>query len=77
VLTSNEAFFETLRGHPESIITNENREAIAEQIWGFYQQRAAVDRASLRALVVGHHDLDSYIDKLLANLQEITGQARG
>lgn len=71
VLTSNEAFFETLSQHPESIINAENPEAIAGQIWGFYQRRAAVDRASLRALVVGHHDLESYVDKLLANLQEI------
>ncbi|MFH1881976.1 MAG: glycosyltransferase, partial [Planctomycetota bacterium] len=71
VLTSNEAFFNMLQGYPEFIIRDERPEAIAGQILKLHARRNQYDRAALRALVVGQHDMYTYVQKVLVNLQEI------
>jgi glycosyltransferase involved in cell wall biosynthesis len=71
VLTGNEAFFDMLQGHPEFIIRDEEPEAIAAQILELHAQRDRYDRLALRGLVVGHHDVHTYVQRVLANLQEI------
>jgi hypothetical protein len=70
-LTSNEAFLALLQGYPEFIVRDERPEAIARQILDLHARREQCDRAALRALVVGHHDVRSYVRKVLANLEEI------
>lgn len=71
VLTSSEAFFDLLHDYPELIIRDEHPTAIAQQVLDCYARRDAYDRLALRDLVVGHHDVHSYIQKLLANLHEL------
>ncbi len=77
VLTSNEAFFELLKDYPEFIIHDERPAAIARQVLDLYTRRDQYDRAALRALVVGHHDVHTYVQKLLVNLQEIYKPGEG
>jgi glycosyltransferase involved in cell wall biosynthesis len=74
VLTSNEAFFDVLRDYPEFIVRDECLDAIAGQILALYARRDQCDREALRALVVGRHDVHTYVRKILANLQEIRRQ---
>lgn len=71
VLTSNEAFFGLLRDYPEFIIRDERPEAIVRQILALYARRDEYDRVALRALVVGHHDVYTFVRNVLANLQAI------
>jgi glycosyltransferase involved in cell wall biosynthesis len=72
VLTSNEAFFEMLRDYSEFIIHDERPAAIAQQVLTLYAKRDQYDRPALRALVVGKHDMYTYVQKVLSNLHEIT-----
>lgn len=72
VLTSNEAFGELLRDHPEYLLDDDEAPvAIARRILEIHAARDDVDRAALRALVVGAHDIHSHVRKLLENLDEI------
>lgn len=71
VLTTNEAFFDLLKEYPEFIIRDEQPCAIAEQVLQLYERSGQYDPAILRSLVVGKHDLKSYTEKIMANLQEI------
>jgi glycosyltransferase involved in cell wall biosynthesis len=72
VLTSNEAFRAMLADYPEFIIQDERPEAIAEQVLSLYAKRDQYAPAELRALVVGKHDVQTYVQRLLAQLREIT-----
>jgi glycosyltransferase involved in cell wall biosynthesis len=74
VLTSNEAFLSMLQGYSEFIIRDERPEAIAGQIMELHAQQDQVDRAALRALVIGRHDIRSYVQKVLVNLRELRRQ---
>lgn len=70
-LTSNEAFFAMLEDRPEFIVRDERPEAIAAQALQLYAQRNAVDRQTLRKLVVGRHDLNHYAEQILENLRDL------
>jgi glycosyltransferase involved in cell wall biosynthesis len=70
VLVSNEAFHELLAGYPEFIIHDDRPEAIAEQLLFLYHRMDAYDPQALRKLVVGKHDLASFIEKLMGQLRE-------
>jgi glycosyltransferase involved in cell wall biosynthesis len=72
VLTSNEAFFGLLKFHPEMLVRDDNPDAIARQILHLYNHRGVVNHDELRQLVLGVNDLESYIHKLLDNLQELS-----
>jgi len=71
VLTSNEAFREMLTDYPEFIIRDERPEAIAEQVLTLYARRDQYAPTELRALVVGKHDVQSYVQRVLVQLEEI------
>jgi len=71
VLTSNEAFAGLLSQRPGYVIRDDSPAAIASQVLEVLGQHDSLDRHELRAMVVGHHDADSYIDKVHAQLQEI------
>jgi glycosyltransferase involved in cell wall biosynthesis len=70
VLTSNEAFRDLLRDHPQLRLTDEPAAAIARRIDALYRQPAAPP-ATLRALVVGRHDLTGYVARVLAALDHL------
>lgn len=71
VLTSNDAFADLLAAYPEYRVQDDRPRAIAQRIVEIHAARDRVDRAALRALVVGRHDVHSYVRKVLANLDEI------
>jgi glycosyltransferase involved in cell wall biosynthesis len=71
VLTSNEAFREILAAYPEFIINDDHPEAIATQLIALYSQRDQYAVESLRALVVGRHDVHTYCRKILKHLNEL------
>lgn len=71
VLTSNEAFFGLLSGHPELVLRSDEPAAIAATILRLHEQRDRFEPAALRALVVGQHDLRSWggrVCQILARL---------
>jgi len=72
VLTSNEAFREMLAEYPEFILSDERPEAVAEQVLELYTSCNQYDPVKLRSLVVGKHDVQSYVQRLLAQLRDIT-----
>ena len=74
VLTSNEAFRSVLRDHPEFVVFRDTPEAIAEQILRLYRAKSGVDQQALRRLVVGRHDLPTYVQKVLAELSELAAE---
>lgn len=69
VLTSNEAFHETLADYPELIIRDDHPEAIAQQVLGLYARYDQYDPSKLRALIVGKHDVRSYAGRVLEQLE--------
>ena len=71
-LTSNEAFRELLAGYPEFLLHDPRPVAIADAVLDLHRRRDAYDRAALRRLVVGRHDLDGYVEKVRANLEELS-----
>lgn len=70
VLTSNPAFFDTLRDFPEFIVRDERSEAIAEQIKQIHAKRADYDPSYLRHLVKNDHDMHTYADRVLTVIRE-------
>jgi glycosyltransferase involved in cell wall biosynthesis len=72
VLVGNEAFRDLLAGYPEFIIADDRPEAIGEQILDLYAKRDQVEPSDLRKLVIGRHDLPSYVQRLLQQLAEAT-----
>lgn len=74
VLTSNPAHRALLTGHPDFIIRDERPEAIAAQVRALYARRADFPPASLRALVVGRHDLCSYAGRIMEQLNALAGR---
>jgi len=75
VLTSNEAVRRLLRAHPRLLLTDEPPAAIARRLADLYARPVAAPE-DLRALVVGHHDLAGYADRVLATLARLV-DARG
>lgn len=72
VISSNEACFEVLQEYPECIVRDDRPESIARQVLDVQQNAARYDTTSLRHLLVGRHDIDSYVQKLHHELQELT-----
>jgi hypothetical protein len=75
-LTSNVAAFQLLERLPHLTVRNRTPEAIGAQICRLYEQRRLVDANLLRGLVVGRHDLDSYVTQVYDVLSELAGLAR-
>lgn len=74
VLTSNEAFRTLLADSPEMMALNDSPLEIAQQLDSLYRQRQSVDHAKLRALVVGRHDLSTYITRVMRELSSLRAQ---
>jgi glycosyltransferase involved in cell wall biosynthesis len=75
VLTSNEGLRDVLSQHPDMLLTNTNPATIAARVVRAYETRGCVNRAALRALVEGHHDLNTHMARMLLNLREVAGRA--
>jgi glycosyltransferase involved in cell wall biosynthesis len=71
VLTSNPAFRALLKDYPEFIITDERPAAIAAQVRALLAAPQRHSPAELRALIVGRHDLHSYVDRVLYHLKDL------
>jgi glycosyltransferase involved in cell wall biosynthesis len=73
VLTSNEAFFTLLHAYPEFIVQRDNPDNLAEQVLDLFDNTDRYDAASLRGLIQGSHDVNSYVSRVHANLEEMIG----
>ena len=71
VLTSNEAFHGILVDYPRFIIHDDHPRAIADQVLELHRTRNSLDPSTLRALVAGRHDVESYAARVLRNLEEV------
>ena len=76
VLTSNEAFFDVLARWPDMLIPAPTAETLAERMAMWLDGRAAAEAGALRSIVAGHHDLDGYIDRIVAELGQLVAEAR-
>jgi glycosyltransferase involved in cell wall biosynthesis len=76
VLTGNEAFHDLLREYPEFVITDDRPQAIRDRVLWLKARRGEYSPEKLRGLVQGRHDLASYTDRILANLQEVSQMGR-
>jgi hypothetical protein len=70
-LTSNEAFVEIFKHHSNFILQSDSPKDIAERIADFYRNRNSFDPRVLRGMIVGHHDIGSYANKIICQLKEI------
>jgi glycosyltransferase involved in cell wall biosynthesis len=73
-LTSNASVFPLFERFPELIVQTRTPAAIGRQICDAYDGRRARSSSELRALVVGHHDLDSYAGRVHDILLELAGR---
>jgi len=74
VLTSNVAFADFFRSHPDCLLDDDAPEAVAARILRVYDRRSLVDRESLRRLVHGRHDVATYCQKVVGELRRLTGR---
>jgi glycosyltransferase involved in cell wall biosynthesis len=74
-LTSNASVFSLFEPFPELIVRTRTPDAIGRQICRAYEHRQSSDSSDLRQLVVGRHDLDSYVEHVHHILSELAGQA--
>ena len=86
VLTTNEAFQGLLaEDFPCMYSPSDNPEALASRVMHIYERRNEFSGNVLRSLVVGRHDLFSYVDRIMDHLRQIalagdgkrTGPANG
>ncbi len=73
VLTSNEAFRGLLSVYPEFLLDEDDPQTIAERVLSIRRKLGAYSPDDLRALVLGQHDLETYADKVMAQLSELVG----
>ncbi len=71
VLTGNEAFIEMFKDHPDFLLQSDRPQDIAQRALNLYENQKSINPISLRNLVMGCHDLGSYADKVLKQLEEI------
>jgi glycosyltransferase involved in cell wall biosynthesis len=74
VLTSNPAFRELLADYPDCIIRDDRPEAIAAQVRTLFARRADLAPEKMRALIVGHHDLHLYADRVMEHLNALVAR---
>lgn len=68
VLTSNPAFRTLLADYPDFVIHDDRPEAIAAQVRALLATSRELASEKLRSLVVGHHDLHSYANRVMEHL---------
>lgn len=71
VLTSNQAFAALLAERPGLFLDDTRPAAIARRILELYES-GPTDPAGLRRLVAGRHDLESWVERILAQLAALT-----
>ncbi len=71
ILTTNISFRRMLEKNPEFFIPSDKPEDIAERILQLRMRTTVYDKNELRALIVGRHDLTSYVQKIFRELSEI------
>lgn len=71
VLTSNEAFFDMLSEYPDFLLSSDDPSIIAKSVLRIYKKQATYDPQALRSLVIGHHDLNGYTEKIYGLLDEL------
>lgn len=76
VVTSNEAFRETLAEFPDMLIEAPTPETLGQRMADWLEGRSHADPTRLRALVEGRHDLDGWADRIVAELQSLAVTAR-
>lgn len=69
VLTSNPAFERILSDYPEFLLLDVRPEAIAERILEIYQRRFEYDPGALRKLVLDHHSMETYPDRIIREIE--------
>jgi glycosyltransferase involved in cell wall biosynthesis len=74
-LTSNASVFSLLEPFPDLVLRTRTPEAIGRQICRAYVHRHSNASSDLRQLVVGRHDLNSYVEHVYGILSELAGQA--
>jgi len=75
-LASNASVFPLFEPFPELAVRTRTPDAIGRQICLAYEQRHARSSSQLRALVVGRHALNSYVEHIHDILSELAGQAK-
>ena len=73
-LTSNEAAFAVLRDFPGLQVRQRTPDAIGAQICRVYDDRQRFGSDALRQLVEGHHDLNSYAERVCSILTELVSR---
>ena len=71
VLTSNEAFVEMFKDHPDFLLQSDEPKDIAGRVMETYGNQRSVDPRHLRDLIVGRHDIGSYANKVMGQLEQI------
>ena len=71
VITSNPAFRDILCGHPEFLLDSTDADTVAQRILFLRERRPEYSRSSLRELVIGRHDMTSYVKKIVTELSEL------
>ena len=74
-LTSNQAAFAVLDAFPGLIVRDRTADAIGARICDLYKTRFSFAPGALRQLIVGRHDLDTYVDRLHGVLTGLAAQA--
>ncbi|HZR84619.1 MAG TPA: glycosyltransferase family 4 protein [Candidatus Binatia bacterium] len=77
VLTSNEAFRNTLAELPAMLVYDESPEAIARQLQILHATHSQFVPERLRALVAHRHDLGGHVDRIYAVLEEAAASRFG
>lgn len=68
VLTTNKAYFDTLAAFPGMRIEDQTAEAIAERMHSLLADQDLSSGPSLRQLIVGRHDLDTHVKRIVTIL---------
>lgn len=71
VVTTNVAFAQLLAGQPASFLAGGGAAGVAEALLHHYRLRHTADRQTLRGLVVGKHDLDTFGRRVLDQFARI------
>lgn len=76
VLTGNEAFRGLLAPYPDMLLSDERPDAIAARILHCYHVQGSWSPRALRSLVIGRHDIHTYVSSVLRNLRELCPDPR-
>lgn len=76
VLTSNVAFRSELAAFPQMLIDAPAPQTLGGRMAEWLEGRHAIPPERLRAIVTGRHDLDGWVDRIVAELADLADAAR-